>query len=747
MTSFYRKHIHWGPSRDDRPEILFAWEEEKEKNPRPRCPGYMYWEDNGKRYVVLDPHDNPVKDWDLPSTIASNIPGYKLEAMRRENMSLGHKDCKYFGYGYNHPFANLLLVWARMPSRINVGTEGQPIWAELGHPNSIVNMPMERFWFLAGLCSWTERKKTSTIKAGLKKLYGTKLQNNTVRAFGRDLTTKEIIEIKKGDNARFPIKGDVVPATPKPSTKHKSKGTARPMKRNGNAKGAKANPRERKHFIEDEKRVSLEGDALTPVRPHKRARQGRKEEDSVAAEVDDLVMLGQSPTIIGQDNGTRRYPFRATRKEPSGRRRIEEIEGVSGESSTDGEYEEDSTKRHSLGDVRKKGPSNKSSAEEEGHFISTWVERDKDPHSESDEVDSASQKNLSGTDDEERPTSRTPFRRIPGAADVGDKSKGPSWVSPTGKEGESNEGKDYRQAVVPVSIDGRIHYATYEGLVSVGEPSTPFQSQVRRTDGASLMQSGSLLPQPHPFDVMMRMPLFEQGSLEEEETPLQAHRKRVREFLGEEEAEAHAPPVKRLRAEHPVLPLSGPVTSGVTSDFPPKLVPPPNNSPQVNDSRTAPPGPHPKLSQTWERKLDAEWAQVFEQMFFGHGFQSVDYSEVPPWNDNEIQSLIDALLPTREIYFAWTGEPAPRTDPQQSYRAQFDTIFGAFQDWWREHRSNESLPILAGVMHRGRSVDDWQPPSKDSIYYEAFTKGHRAQRGDLPDWPGPRLEDAFRMAH
>ena len=604
-----------------------------------------------------------------------------------------------------------------MPSRINVGAEDQPIWAELGHPNSVVNMPMERFRFLAGLCSWTERKKTLTIKAGLKKLYGTKLQNNAVRAFGRDLTSKEIMEIKKGDNAQFPIKGDVVPATAKASTKHKSIGTARPIKRNGTAKGAKAKSQKRKHSMEDEERVFSEGDALTHVRQHKRARQGK--EDSVAAEVDDLLMFEQPPSVISLDDASRRYPLRATRKDPSGHKSIEEIEDISGESS----------------------------AEEEGDYITTWVEGDEDPRSESDEVNSASQETLVGTDDGGRPTSRTPFRRIPGAADVGGKSKGPSWVSPTGKEGESNEGKDYRQVVAPVSIDGRIHYGTYEGLVSVGEPGTLFQSQARRTNGACLTQNESLLPQPHPFDVMMRMPLFEQENLEAEEAPLQAHRKWVRELLGKEDVEAHAPALKRLRIEQPVLPLPGPATSGVTSNFSPQLVSPPINSPRVNDNRTAPPGPHAKSPQTWERKLDAEWAQVFEQMFLGLGFQSVDYSEVPPSNDEEIQSLVDALLPTREIYFVWTGEPAPRTDPQESYRAQFDTIFGAFQDWWREHRSNESLPILAGVMHWGRSVDDWQPPSKDSIYYEAFKNGHWAQRGDLPDWPGPKLEDAFRMGH
>ena len=94
VTSFYRKHVTWGPDREHRPEILFAWEEDSKKNPRPELPGWMYWEENGKKYLVLDPHDNRIKAWDIPATLASNIPGYKLEAMRRENMSLEHKDCK-----------------------------------------------------------------------------------------------------------------------------------------------------------------------------------------------------------------------------------------------------------------------------------------------------------------------------------------------------------------------------------------------------------------------------------------------------------------------------------------------------------------------------------------------------------------------------------------------------------------------------------------------------------------------------
>lgn len=54
-------------------------------------------------------------------------------------------------------------------------------------------------------------------------------------------------------------------------------------------------------------------------------------------------------------------------------------------------------------------------------------------------------------------------------------------------------------------------------------------------------------------------------------------------------------------------------------------------------------------------------------------------------------------------------------------------------------------------MHFGKSMREWEAPSKDSIYYEAFRKGRRAPRGengntiDLSGTPGSRLEDECRM--
>lgn len=747
VTSYYPEHLHWGPDRDDRPDILFAWEEDKETNPRRKCPGPMYWEEGGRKYVVLDPHDNPVKDWDIPSTIASNIPGYKLEAMRRQNMSLGHKDCKYLDYRYILPLADLFKVWARMPSRINGD--------ELAHPNSSVNMPMERFRFHAGLTSWTERQKTLTIKAGLRKLYGDKLQNNSVRTFGRDLTTKEIAEIKKGDNAKFPIKGDVVPATTKATNKRESKGAAKPTEEKGNAREGKTKSRKRK---QPEEESSSEEETLPQVRPHKRTRQGRRE-NSIAAEIGDLVMFEESPTIIDQEDDDRRYLLRSNRKASNRTKGAKQAAELSGERSTDNDSERATTHGYEPRKTRKGANAHRgsrrvhrtlreSSSEDEGDYIPTWVEGGENSHSESDEEDPVTQRSSVETDDEESMAQRNPFRRLPGAGDVGGKNKGPSWE----EDHQSIEARDYRKAVVPLTMSGRTHYATYEGLISQGPipPAGPSvtipQPQVPDGVDTSLDQNESGPAQPHPFVSMMNEPFPDERNLEEEDTPLQAHRKRVREFLGDEEAEANAPPSKRLRTEQPVLPLERTPTQEATSNVPPQVVPPLVNTPLVNQRRLARPGSQARSSEATKQRLDAEQAEVFGQIFVDRGL-SANYSEVPPSNNEEIRSLIDALLPTREVYFAWTGEAAPRTDPQQSYRAQFGTILGALEGWWKEHRPREPLPILAGVVHLGRSVDNWEPPSKDSIYYEAFEKGYRAQRGDLPNWSGPMLEDALRMGY
>lgn len=522
-----------------------------------------------------------------------------------------------------------------------------------------------------------------------------------------------------------------------------SKAAARPTKPNGNTNVEKGQPRKRNHATKDEGQSSEEEG---PTRVKRARHEGKK--DSIAAEVEDLVMFGESPIIIDQADTTRRYPLRTTRKDTKVSKRIETVEELVAESSAEEKYKDLPTQRYSFRKTRKVAKtrgnsrrveqySSESSAEEEEYYVPAqptyplrWFRTNGEPHRERDRVEVASQESSVETDDEELPADRFPFRRIPRYGETGGKSKGPSWVSSAKDQSQSNDETDYQHTAVSVNIGGRVHYATYEGLISngpahrVGGSGKLPQRQIPETLGASPAQSGLYPPQPHAFDVMMNMPCFEERSLEEEDTPLQAHRKRVRDFL---ENEAHSPPLKCLRQEQPVLPLPGSAKHGGTSKVPPQA---------DQSSKT----PHAQSSQAQNERVEAELAH-----------RSVNYSEVPPRNSEEVQSLIDALLPTREVYFAWTGKQAPRTDPQESYRAQFDTIFWAFQDWWREHRLIEPLPILAGVFHWGRSVDDWEAPSKDSMYYEAFRKGHRTPRGgngkiiDLSGIPGSRLEDAYRQ--
>ena len=156
VTSFYRKHIHWGPERENRPEIDFAWEEDQDVNPRPKFPGYMFHEVNGKKYIVLDPHDNPIKDWDIPATIASNYPGYKLEALRRENMSLGHKDCKYSSYLIsNNSLALIYRQFGRVcQGRSTSAPKINPSGRSSGTPT------------LQSICRWSVSGSTPACAAG-----------------------------------------------------------------------------------------------------------------------------------------------------------------------------------------------------------------------------------------------------------------------------------------------------------------------------------------------------------------------------------------------------------------------------------------------------------------------------------------------------------------------------------------------------------------------------------------------------
>ena len=575
-----------------------------------------------------------------------------------------------------------------MPGRINVGTAQFPKWKEIGHPKHSVNGPMERFRYQAGLSSWTERPKTLVVKEGLQKLYGNVIHNNSVKAFGRDIFPEEVEEIKKGKEAVFPIN---FIHRARGARKRRSNGTAKPSRSKDDHELEKALLKKSKRADHDEG-------------------QAREEEDR-----------------------PRRNPLRSARGARLSGIGLS-INELSDESSTDEEYEDVQTQHNSARRTRRSAARR---------------------HSES--IEKSSEEYSAETEDEEILDHKSGFQRLPRAGRFGGKSKGASCISSTNDPSRRNEKKENRRTEVLGNRRQSAHYAPHKDLsgtepahrAGVSDIHLEIDFSSPEINGASLEHNGSSSSQPHAWEDMINRPVLENEYLDGITTALQAHRERQQDFDEDEDG------LKRLRTEQSVLPLPAAakkrrvrkVAPQVTSRWPmsPRL-----NPHQVGHPSRAHPAHNAPSSERREHQLAIESAEIPEPPIMALGSESVDYSTMPPSNYEEVQSLIDALFPTREMYYIWTGQAAPRTDPQQSYRAQFEMIHAAFQDWWGAHRAKEPLPILTGAMHWGWSVDDWEPPVKDSIYYEAFRMDNLVRRDDegqsmnLLEWTGDSLELAVR---
>lgn len=103
-TAFFKPHQYRTPNREDCADELFQWRKYKPKKdangkplkkekpkPRTKHPGFMY---EGGR-ILLDPHDNPIKNYDyIPLTLSTRTDGSKLQEMALRP-GCKHVDCKY----------------------------------------------------------------------------------------------------------------------------------------------------------------------------------------------------------------------------------------------------------------------------------------------------------------------------------------------------------------------------------------------------------------------------------------------------------------------------------------------------------------------------------------------------------------------------------------------------------------------------------------------------------------------------
>ncbi|KAL9120534.1 MAG: hypothetical protein Q9187_002909 [Circinaria calcarea] len=149
------------------------------------------WYDNGR--IVLDLDNHPVKLYtDIPLACSSAMEGGWMEAIRRKNPMITHKDFR-----------------ARMPH--SRGEEGYT--KRLCGITALSNRQW-RFRKLTGCLAWDARAGNDKIRRYMVNLYPAScLQANSSKAF-RDLTKIELEEIEQLNKGQFPERARVRAGTP-----------------------------------------------------------------------------------------------------------------------------------------------------------------------------------------------------------------------------------------------------------------------------------------------------------------------------------------------------------------------------------------------------------------------------------------------------------------------------------------------------------------------------------------------------
>ena len=169
-TSFHPGQRTWGPNKPNWPPLDHQLEKRDYRDPVYEVP---IWMDHGR--VVLDPDNHPVKRFrEIPTTCSSEMEGWLMEGIRRQNSSIGYKDFR-----------------ARMP-RSPGANQDKPLYSL-----STFSMRGTRFREKHGLLSWDTRAGTARLNEyfrGLKS-QASITSNSTLNE--RDPTEVEIAESKR----------------------------------------------------------------------------------------------------------------------------------------------------------------------------------------------------------------------------------------------------------------------------------------------------------------------------------------------------------------------------------------------------------------------------------------------------------------------------------------------------------------------------------------------------------------------
>lgn len=137
----------------------------------------------------------------------------------------------------------------------------------------------------------------------------------------------------------------------------------------------------------------------------------------------------------------------------------------------------------------------------------------------------------------------------------------------------------------------------------------------------------------------------------------------------------------------------------------------------------------------------------------GYGVVSpdLDYRFFDPTSEAERQKIDEALQPTREAFFEWTGMSAPITDRNASYLVQWSQVHHALVYHWTmtQPEGAASTPYLIQLPEWRESLMS-QPAfdTRDPMYFLAWKYGHRAPRtvdGQVIDVRGETLVELGRL--
>lgn len=216
VTGFLESQKNWGPVRNENwAEILYVFQ--KPKNHKDPTYKLVEWKFHGK--IVIAGHDNlpMLRFRDMPDTLSSALHGRDIEAMKRTDPRITHRD-----FIARMPMRHTTRAGTRMniPAQTSIGTR------------------MARFRHEQGMLSWITRHGSESILNALwERLPQENKMANSIRGLPQP-TLAEQHEIKKGNAGKFMNRAGKFSLTSKERASRQKKGELRFRNRLQKEKGA-----------------------------------------------------------------------------------------------------------------------------------------------------------------------------------------------------------------------------------------------------------------------------------------------------------------------------------------------------------------------------------------------------------------------------------------------------------------------------------------------------------------------------